>query len=526
MILNNIKHIALGLAAVVTMSACVGDLDVDPGYNPKNVMTYDQEAAFAKVYANLALTGQKGPSGDADIDAGDEGTSGFVRLVWNAQELPTDEAICSWGDGGVTTLNNATWTASNEFIGYLYYRLAFGITLANDFLQKTATLTDATTVQQQAEVRFLRALYYYYFMDCFANVPFTTTVERYEKPKQVSRDSVYNFIESELLAIESQLAEPLTNTYGRVDKAAVWLLLSRLYLNAEVYTGNAQWQKAYDYAKLAMNSGYTLAPVYRHLFMADNNGSTVNQARQEIILPILQQGDSTQSYAGSTFLIASTHGTDMSSTAGITSMWSGNRARPNLVEKFFGTNTVPEGDYTTIVAAAGDDRALFYSKDRTLSISNTGSFAQGLSVCKWSGVRADGGATTNSTFADTDVPFLRLAEAYLNFAEASVRLNGGSTTEAIDAINALRSRANATTITTLTLDYILDERAREFYFEGHRRTDLIRFGLFGGYNASYVWSWKGGVQEGTNFESYRNIYPLPTNDINVNSNLKQNTGYN
>ena len=123
---------------------------------------------------------------------------------------------------------------------------------------------------------------------------------------------------------------------------------------------------------------------------------------------------------------------------------------------------------------------------------------------------------------------MRLAEAYLILAEADARLNGNKTSSVgTKAINDIRSRANASTraeTDSYSLNDICDEWAREFYFEGLRRTTLIRFGRFGGSN-NYNWSWKGNDLAGKNFDSHLNIFPIPVSELNANSNLKQNPGY-
>lgn len=530
--IKSVVPAAAMLFSMAFVSSCTGDLDVDPSIDPTTNITYDQSQLFNKVYSNLGLTGQQGPNGNADIAAGDEGTCGFIRLLWNVQELPTDEAHCCWGDGGLTTINEATWGASNEFIGYYYYRLYFGITTANFFLQETESKTDAETVTQRAEVRFLRALYYYYLLDGYGNVPFVTKVNTGALPEQIKRKDLYTFVETELKECVNDLKEPLTNSYGRVDKAAAWLLLSRLYLNAEVYTGTPNWAGAAEYASKVMNSNYELCPEYKWLFMADNGNlpsdGTVNTAYKEMILPILQDGIDTKQYAGTEFLVASTRGDNTPTDYGSTDSWSGNRCRPELIMKFIPNKTdIPEGDEATLRAAAGGDtRCIFYGKGNTLDIQKKGEFISGYNCLKYTNVRADGTSARNSQFPDTDFPLMRKAEAYLTFAEATMRQNNGiCTNEARDAINKIRNRAKAEEKTSYTLQDVLDEWAREFYFEGRRRIDLIRYNQFGGESCSYTWQWKGGNYEGSNFSAKRNLYPIPDGDLNANSKLKQNDGY-
>ena len=505
------------------ITSCVGDLDVEP-IDPSVTTTFDQNKVFTKIYATLGLTGLEGPSGSGDVDGIDEGSSDFFRLIWNLNELPADEAHCCWIDGGVPELVHGTWDASHSLVTGLYYRLYFDITLCNFFLEQTEGKTDAESVTQRAEARFIRALNYYYLIDLYGKVPFVTTVST-EKPSQVERAELFKFIEKELLEASETMKDPRTNTYGRADKAAAWLLLARLYLNAEVYTGTPQWAKAAEYAQKVINSSYALSPVYKHLFMADNNGSSVNKANMEILLPIIQDGATTRNYGGSLFLIASTHKTDDMPAYGTTEGWAGNRCRPQLVSKFFPNGNAPTaGDADAMTKAANDDRALFFSKGRSLSIDVESEFASGYSLVKFSNLRADGATTHDSKFTDTDLPLMRLAEAYLTYAEAEVRRNGGPTAAATEAINTLRKRAHAKTETSYTLSNILDEWAREFAFEGRRRSDLIRFNRFAG-NADYTWQWKGGAKDGTTLSRHLNLYPIPTKDVNVNSNLKQNPGY-
>ena len=506
---------AAAFALTLSTSSCVGDLDVDPTIDPSTSMIFERDQVFTKLYASMALTGQQGPAGNGDIDGIDEGTSDFFRQIWNMNELPTDEAICSWGDPGIPEYNFGTWDASHGMVTAMYYRLYFGITLANYFL--TLTEGDNSANDMRAEARFLRALNYYYAMDFYGNVPFLTSLSTENAP-QAKRADIFAFIEKELTEALPDMSEPKQATYGRADKAAAWMLLARLYLNAEVYTGTAQWEKAAEYAQKVMNSGYTLCPTYRNLFMGDNHA---NGAQNEIILPILQDGIDTQNYGGALFLIASTHKDDMEST-GTSEAWAGNRARPQLLQKFFPTSDAPAVGTEEMVRAANDDRALFFGSDRKYKIEEVANFTEGYSCSKFSNKYAAGGSPKDVKFVDMDIPFMRLAEAYLTFAEAKLRLGDGASAKT--AIDALRKRANANSQPAYELNDVCDEWAREFAFEGRRRMDLIRFGKFGG-NSDYVWEWKGGVKEGTNFSATKNIYGIPTKDIVANDNLKQNPGY-
>lgn len=513
----------------IGFSSCIGDLDVTP-IDPNKNMDLDPEALFNMCYANFALEGVEGP-GKANIAADDPGTTGLVRELFNANELTTDEAICAWTDPGVTTMNTNEQDASNTFLAIYYNRLYSGISVCNQYLTVAADV-DAT---RTAEIRFIRALQFYLAMDAFGNIPVPTMISN-EKPVQETQAQVYAWLEKELLEIEPLMSQPSVKKstdagYGRVDKAAAWMLLSRLYLNAEVYTGTAQWAKAAEYAKKVIDSPYQLYTVatgnysaYQKLFMGDNGESG---ASVEAIFPVLQQGNRTAAYGCTTFLTASTHTSDMKSN-GLNAAWGGNRARKELIQKFFPNNDAPVGEPADLIAAAKDDRALFWSKDRTLDIETTDQvkdFKKGFSVTKFTNIKSDGSNGTDTGFSDADFFFFRTAEAYLTYAEATARLNGGrATAEGIAYLNRLRTRSHAVNKAGYSLNDILDERAREFYFEGQRRTDLIRYDKFGG-ETDYLWTWKGGTANGRNFDKRRNIFPLPASDLSVNENLKQNPGY-
>ncbi len=526
-----IKNIipAAALLVAVGFSSCTKDLDVTP-IDPNLNTEIQPEALFNKCYANIAVAGNGGANGDCDVDGIDGGTSGYVRQLWNAQELTTDEAICGWGDEGISNFCYNTYDASHPMLRGFYYRLYTGISFCNQYLQEFGSYNTAMT----AEIRFIRALNYFFLMDGWGNVPFVTSISS-EKPVQYSRQEVFNFVESELLEIEPQLnaatAKKSTDAgYGRVDKAAAWLLLARLYLNAEVYTGTAQWQKAADYAKKVMDSSYKLNTTgvgkwsaYQMLFMGDNGETS---AAYEAVFPILQDGVRTTSWGTSLFMIASTHDADMSDVNGTTEAWGGNRTRPQLIQKFFPNLDAPKGTPEEVVKAAGDDRAIFDSRgDREVNNVDVGNFKNGYAVAKYNNYTTTGAATSSAQFPDADFFLMRAAEAYLTYAEAQARLSGGTATgEAANAINSIRTRANASTKDSYTLNDICDEWSREFYFEGRRRTDLIRFGKYSG-NSDYVWQWKGGSYAGRNFEDYKSLFAIPTTDLTANSNLIQNNGY-
>ena len=530
------KYLIPAAAFLLTLgvTSCTGDLDVEP-LDPNMSTEMNVEGLFNKCYANIAMAGNGGANGDCDIDGIDGGTSGYIRQMWNSNELPTDEAINGWGDDGIEQSCFNTYDESHPMLNGYFARLTTGITYCNQYLTVAAD-HDATMT---AEVRFIRALNYYLLMDAFGRVPFA---ESLGNPVIYSRQEIYDWLENELTTnVEPNLSEPRPKKssdagYGRVDKAAAWILLSRLYLNAEVYTGTAQWAKAAEYAKKVMDSPYKLNTngvngwsAYQMLFMGDN-GET--DAAYEAIFPILQDGLVTTSWGTSLFLCAGSFDSDMhanpndpDATNGLSGqVWGGNRTRPNLIQKFFPNLDAPQLASYEMTLAAGDDRAIFDGVGREINNLDRATFKNGYAVAKFVNFKTDGSNGHDATFMDADFFLFRTAEAYLTYAEAQARLNGGATNaEGASAINALRSRAHASTKANYSLDEILDEWAREFYFEGRRRVDLIRFGKFGG-NTDYIWQWKGGTYNGRNFDAYKNIYAIPASQLSTYGN-EQNPGY-
>jgi starch-binding outer membrane protein, SusD/RagB family len=511
-----------GGALCLLMTSCFNDLDpksLGPS-QPTATDVYGTPESYkqglAKLYATFALSGQQGPSGNPDISGIDEGFGNYLRQYWNCQELTTDEAVIGWNDATIKDFHYQTWTASDVFIGAVYSRIFYTIVLANEFIRVTEGKTETEIQQYQAEARLLRALAYYHALDLFGNPPFVTEADLPGSffPEQTNRDALFAYIESELLDIENKLGAPRFE-YARADQAAAWMLLAKLYLNAEVYIGEDKYTEAVTYAKKVISSSYTLATDYRQNFTADNHLSP------ELILPIAYDGQRTQSWGGMVYLIHAPIGGTMSPLGmfGTDSGWGGLRTTSAFVDKF----ADPSGNT--------DSRALFWTDGQNKEIEDVGQFNDGYGITKFRNRNLDGSlpANAHSTFVNTDYPMFRLADAYLMFAEAVLRGgSGGTRAEALGYINDLRERAYGDASgnivdADLDLDFILDERARELYWEGHRRTDLIRYGLFTG--GTYLWPWKGGVKDGAATDSYRDLFPIPAADMGANPTLEQNDGY-
>lgn len=527
---NKFFIIAAVAASLLYITGCTKNLDRQPQNAVTSETVYSTPAgykqALAKVYGAFALTGNNGPAGSPDIQGIDEGTSDFLRLYWKAQELSTDEAVVAWNDPGIQDFHNMNWSSNNPMLIGLYNRIFYQISVANEFIRESTDAklsargisgADADNIRKyRAEARFLRAYQYWVAMDLFGRPPFITEndVVGSNAPQQVaSRAALFTYVESELKAIENDLVAARANEYGRADRAADWALLARLYLNAGVYTGTNRYTDAVTYSKKVIDAGYTLISDYRQLMLADNNLNT-----NEFILTINYDGLKTQNYGGTTFLTHASVGDNMNpSNFGINGGWYGIRTTKNIPNLF--------PDYN----GTADKRAQF--QQNNLEINDLSKFADGFAITKYRNVTRAGaaGVDPSGNFVDLDFPVFRLAEMYLTYAEAVLRGgSGGDAASSLNYINLIRTRAygNASgniTAGQLDLNFILNERARELYWEGLRRTDLIRFDKF--VEGTYLWPWKGGVKDGRAMPAYLKLYPIPVTDLTANTNLTQNPGY-
>ncbi len=524
----NYNILTLLTGVILLLSACAKDLNL----SPTNDLTADRayanlegyKSGLAKVYGAYAAPSNSG-TGSSDVAGQDPGYADFLRGFWNLQELPTDEAACAWiGDagGGVLGLNYNNYAPSNVLVLGMYARSMYQISVVNEFLRESTDAkvagrgisgTDAEEIKYfAAEARFIRAFQYWVLMDLFGNPPFVTEENTVGKdaPQQIKRADLFKYVESELLAIEPLLKE--TNEYGRATKAADWALLARMYLNAGVYTGTTKYNEAAQYAEKVIASGkYSLHSKYANLFMADND---INNP--EVILSINYDGVKTQNFGGTTYLINAAVNGDMKPVEfGIPNGgWGGNRSRSTLPKLF--------GNYQT----TKDKRAMFFGS--APEIQDISIFTQGLAVTKFTNLTSTGATapSVGGTYCSTDFPLFRLAEMYLIYAEAVARGGSGNTGTALSYLNQLRQRAygdNSGNLNAYTVNDVLDERGRELYWEGFRRTDLIRYGRYT--SGTYLWPFKGGAPAGTAVEDYKSIYPLPVSDVIANTNLTQNPGY-
>ncbi|WP_188458110.1 RagB/SusD family nutrient uptake outer membrane protein [Psychroflexus planctonicus] len=531
-IINKLLSLSLISMLLIGFTSCEDDMDVEP--NDPNAFLDDEfysqpgayQSAIAGVYANLTLTGIRG-SGSSNIQGLDAGTSQYGRSLMNLQTISTDEAIWTYeNDPGIREIQRKTWSSVNPILLGSFSRIMASVAFANEFLrQSTDDLLNQRNVPQderaeialyRAEAKFLRALAYYHLLDLFGKAPLydeTITVGSFQG-EELNRQALFEHVETELLEVLDDMAAPRTVEFGRADQGTALMVLAKLYLNAEVYTGSPRYDDAMTYIEQLLNSGYTLANDYRNNFRGDNS---TNEATSEIIFGIPSNFEESRSFGP---VVVMTNGgvgsiEENNEDFGLFNPgWGGAiRLTPQFVEKFDG----PEFE--------NDVRNTILSEGRTREITDVSNPDEGFVLIKYTNIRSDGTNPEYDTFTDTAFPMFRLADVYLMYAEAHLRGGGGNISQAVSLINELRTRANGATInqSDLTLDFVLDERARELYWESHRRQDLIRFGKFSG--GEYIWAFKGGSASGIPTNSIRNLYPIPAQSLSTNQNLSQNPGY-
>ncbi|MEZ4853505.1 RagB/SusD family nutrient uptake outer membrane protein [Flavobacterium sp.] len=494
--------------------SCTDDLNTEPKVelSLEQLLAQDPNAItgiLSKLYGSYALSGPNGP-GSSDI-SDDPGESPFLRGIINLQDFTADGMKNRWGDDGLDQLTTTSnWDENNKFFRYLYNRIYYTIPQCNNLLVVLQNVDVENKEQIIAEVRFLRALAYYYLIDCFGKGVLVTEAEAgvtLPLPES-SRVDLFNFVESELIDVVNNL--PTSNTYGRANKYAGAMLLAKLYMNGKVYTGTDRYTDAYPYINMIVSEGgYSLEPNYGALFSGDNNSSS------EIILPLIADAVTSQSYGNTTYIIcgsmnSATMDTSLFGNPGGNDAWAGHRA----TKAWYGL-------YET-----NDERGeLFWTSGHTYEMNDYKEWTNGYPSIKFRNTNYYAASGAATVFSNTDFPLFRLADAYLMYAECFLRGGGGSSSLALDYVNDVRDRSHADLITAgdLTLDFILDERGRELNLEGHRRSDLIRFGKFTG--GTYLWPWKGNSVNGAAISNTYNLFPIPLTALQANPNLTQNPGY-
>ncbi len=540
---------------------------------------------MAKCYMGLAVSGQGGPNGDSDIKGLDGGTSQWSRGLFMLNEFPTDECMWVYQDAGVPDLVQGNWGSDNVVVYGIYSRFYTHIAICNDFIRLVRNASangipvggDGANAISQAEIdqfileaRALRDLSYYNVIDLWGRGVIAWDDMAYgEVPQQAeSRAALFDKVVGDLEEVLQQWPDEMNGSkvvYGRIGKDAVEALLCRYYLNSQVWTGTPAYDKCWAHAQniIARHKGggfnnTGLAYDYLSVFCGNNDkfmpGGAL-AAQNEILWGVPYHNTYTEPWGGTTFLCLAPikdaasdpldKGFCNKTWYGVQSAWGCMHARQQFVEKFdFNNGNSNDGrTYLWLTSKSGFKLTNAVYDDYTggfvpLKFTNLKCDENGI-MPRWNnndpeapnntlpraGVKnGDNTVETVPTWPDTDLPLIRLADVYLMAAECALR-GAGDKTVGLEYVNNVRARAGiqAWAPIDFTLDNLLDERARELYWECVRRTDLVRFGKF---TSGYNWNWKNGVYNGTPLADYRNLYPLPSNVTAVyGSSMVQNTGY-
>lgn len=529
-------------AACLCATSCLKSLDT----KPLNETDFTSDVAYGNEEGNYI-------SGLAkiyycfinqwDLQVADMGSSELIRALWNINECSTDEAKSAMQmDSWVKDINENGWTTAENAATYaVYARCMHAISYVNEFLRQTAEDVlaergvDSSLSQKiqgmRQEARIIRAYMFWVMLDTFGDVPFVTEDSEFGTyvPEQAKRADVFDYVVTELKEVTENAATPAAGSnYPRVDKGTAWGMLSRLYVNAEVYTGTNRWADAKAACEEVFKLGYDLCPEYAWLFRGDNGENP--ESRKEIMFAVYYDGvKSTWKWGGTNYLsIGASQKLDDENglfCIGLRDHWASIRAPFEFARDKF---SVSNQNYETGTYDCPDDRGkLFYIKGREEEMKDISVFTQGWSVFKYNNTPHDQtpeqfkdiAATRN--FSSIDFPIMRLAEVYLNYAEACMHLNQKDA--ALPYLNKLRTRAHASTVSDYDADWLLEERSRELYWEALRRVDLIRFGKFT--SGTYLWKYKGGSYNGQSIPEYRKIFAIPPSEISSNKKLVQNPGY-
>lgn len=463
----------------------------------------------------------------------DSGTTQLTRALFACQEITTDECFCAWSNdryvAPMQTNNYGSETLDPVF--GVFFRTMQIITYSNEFLRQTEEdkldsrgandTVKARVAELRAEARMIRALCYWMAMDTFGDFPIVTEMVNpsLELPAKAPRSKVFAYIIDQLeqLCDDPAFAAAQSN-YPRMDKGSALALLSRLYLNAEVYTGMPEWERCKVTCEEIFTLGYRLAPTYAELFRGDNGENP--DARNEFLIAIPYESTTT-SYGGTSFIINS-------SLSGIDGGWGGLHLSGAFVNRFF---DISNADFATGAYDCTDERGKLFDmagspyNGEFMDVDNVYNFNYGWRYYKYNNIPHDMTADTYvpaGSFSDVDLPIIRLGEIYLTYAEACVRLGDGMRAQPKMDELAVRTGTKAIALPAMwdasARDMFVAERARELMWEMCRRTDLIRYDLFSG--GDYLWPLKGGETiEGQPFSEDMEFFPLLDSYITDNPNL-------
>jgi len=470
------------------------------GDTPKEI-----DALVAPIYNSL----QKARSGNSFMYVADQSADMLVA--------PTRKGG-DWWDGGQNMYTKQhTWTNNNDpYITNLYSDIYSSISTCNQVLKMVESKEGMPEKERTiAEIRAVRAFWYYNYVDYFGQGPLVTDFSVTDLPKSKTRLELYNFVISELDAVKDLLRSDVTSSsYGKMTKGAAYSILAKMYLNAGVWTGTAQWQKCIDACNVVIGHPYVLEPDWKKTFKVNNEES------KEIILSAVFDGK----VWGNSIPYETLHYLDATALGLNIMPWNGMSADPNYVKEYDLADKRLNWSFligpildpvTGIVLQTVHGRPLIHTVDITMNEATTSNWGwcnqeDGARCWKWEIPNGLSGTLEN------DYAIIRLADIYLMKAECLVRLNG-SNAGATGLVNDIRRRAffPEKPISNASLDDIRKERRFEFAWEQLSRQDNIRFGTF--LNANLGWR---GVSDPKHL-----LFPIPKNATDVNPGLTQNPGY-
>jgi len=504
---NFLKYSLLSATLVAGASCTNLDEELNSSYNKK----FTPE--------NLGDVGKTSGSG-----ANDGLNAAFTKLLggtanhgsyFSVQEISSDEAVITqkggdWFDGGIwLNMHKHEFTSTVGGINGAWVDTYGGIVQCNTLIAEATT-----TAAGKAQLRTLRAYFYWRLLDLFGRVKITT-LPGVDAP-QATRAQVYNFVETELLAALADLPDG-KQAYGRVSKGAANALLARLYLNAGVYKGTPEYQKAIDAADAVINSGvYKLATNYADVFSPTNT----DNIEHIFVVPFDQATGGGMNFAQMTLHYPSQLTYKLAQQP-----WNGY----STLEEFYNSYDAADKRKTAnfIVGPQKDingNPILDLAFDKGDTDGPAIDYTPAINMLAPNGSRQAGARLGKFSFKrnqlpdmDNDFPLLRYGEVLLNKAEALARLNNNfSDPTALIYVNQIRSRAALPAFASMTEGQLLAERGRELFQESLRRTDLIRFGAFGN-----AW-WEKPAHN----SSFKNVFPIPAEQLVAsNGTLTQNPGY-
>lgn len=558
--MKNITKLMMGAGLTVAamgFGSCTGDLDLlptDPSQTTAATFEDEPEKYLDEVFSDVFLNFYTfGPDGQQIVHSFDGGMGTFQRAIFNMEEIPADETTwlaeqdVNFGQlmYGVVDANNTAATAG-------YSRLMTNVAICQDFINTCnkgffdgSEAAKAKIPGYVRQVKALRGACYFYLLSCYGNVPYVNeNTEIGSIPVQMKRADLFKLVVKDMEDLVAEWPENETVNYGYVGKDMAQSILVKLYLNAEVFSGEPAWDKCLEHATAIINrhkgtgfQGSGLCMNYHQLFGQGNQQYTPGGSSNvnEILWSLPGCNGKTESWGNATLMLDGWLGevegfgcklADYNSDDG----WKCLAARKEFVQKFqWNDAEMSKSDDQRVRFWCTSAQKFNFDKDDELYIqANFGS--NGYLAVKFTNwvIKDDGtidvaasGPSLKNQFT-IDYPMIRLAEIYLSAAEAILH-GAGNAADALTYVNYIRERAglDAWTASQLSLTSLEDERCRELYTEGTRRTDLIRYGKW---ISGYTWTWKGNTPEGTDFDRNFNLYPLP-NAVCNQAGYTQNPGY-